>query len=116
VLYISSLLVSRLLLAIRLLLIVACTAIATLLRIAASVVALLLVSGVRVVEGTLAGLRVNENVAILALVPFGIPWRWQRRALRLWLRMVEHLDFGFGVEDVKEYVKRKRGKGQKSLF
>jgi hypothetical protein len=31
---------------------------------------------VRVVEGTLAGLRVNENVALVSLVPFRIPWRW----------------------------------------
>jgi hypothetical protein len=76
VLYISSLLVPWLLLHIALLLIVASTAVDTLLRVAASVVALWLVGGVRVLQGTLAGLRVNENVAILSLVPFGIPWRW----------------------------------------
>jgi hypothetical protein len=62
--------------AIALLLIVASTAIALLLWIATTVVALWLVSGVRVVEGTLAGLRVNENVALVSLVPFRIPWRW----------------------------------------
>jgi hypothetical protein len=73
---ISRLLVSRLLLTIRLRLVVApSTSIATLLRIAASVAALWLVSRVRVFEGTLAGLRVDEGIAVVSLVPLRIPWR-----------------------------------------
>ena len=65
---------------INLLLIVTSTTVAALLRRIASVIALGLVRLVWVLEGTLAGLRVNKDIALVALVPFRAPW-WGQRGL-----------------------------------
>jgi len=57
-----------------LLLIVTSTTVAGLLRRIASVIALGLVGLVWRLEGAFAGLRVNKDIALVALVPFRAPW------------------------------------------
>lgn len=71
---------------------VASTTIATLLWVSTSVVAALWpIPRLGVLEGTLARMRIDEDIAILPLVPFRIPRRRERRALRLRrLSVVEH--------------------------
>jgi hypothetical protein len=82
------------------LLIVTSTAITALLRRIASVVALGRVALVGGLECAFASLRVNEDIALVALVPFRTPWRGKRRVLGLlgllW-GVVGHLDRGVGV-------------------
>ena len=88
---ISALLIPSLLLAIARWLIVASTDITSLVRIAC-VVALRLIGRVRVLEGALAGLWVDKEIALVSLVPFSIPGWGQRRVLRLLLRVVGHIE------------------------
>ena len=56
------------------LLLIVTTTVATLLRRIASVIALGRVGLVWRLEGALASLRVNKDIALVALVPFRAPW------------------------------------------
>ncbi len=48
-------------------------------------VPLLLVLRVRMLESTLASLWIDEEIALVSLIPFSIPRRWELRELRLLL-------------------------------
>lgn len=82
---------------IALLLVVTSTTITALLRRIASVVALGLVGLLGELECAFAGLRVNKDIALVALVPFRAPWWGERRVLGLLWVVVGHLGRGVGV-------------------
>jgi hypothetical protein len=63
----------------------------------ASVVALGWVGLLGELECAFAGLRVNKDVALVALVPFRAPWWGERRVLGLLWGVVGHLGRGVGV-------------------
>ena len=50
-------------------------------------ISLLLVVCVRMFKGTLAGLWIDEEVALVSLIPLSVPWRWKLRVL-LWLLLL----------------------------
>lgn len=48
----------------------------------------------RMVEGSLASLGVYEDIALVVLGPFGVPWRWERKVSRRLLRLLLVLEVG----------------------
>jgi hypothetical protein len=99
---------------IALLLIVTSTTITALLRRIASVVALGRVGLVGGLEGAFAGLRVYEDITLVALVPFRAPWWGERRVLGLLWGVVGHLDRVVGVlRQVRNKVGDDEGRGKR---